>query len=215
MDKSEKLKQLAKKISSCRRCPLYVKANNVVPGEGNPEAKIIFCGEGPGYWEDLKGIPFCGAAGNLLDKLLSRIKLKRRNVFITNVVKHRCPGNRDPLPSEIEACRPWLDEQIKVIDPEIIVTLGRFSMNKFLPGEYISKIHGQPRFINFAGKKRIVVPMFHPAAALRRGEIMQQEIDDFKKLPEILKGERETANSSLEEKKEEQEINAVQLKVFD
>lgn len=212
MDKSDKLEELAKKISSCKRCPLYKKANKAVPGEGSHQAKIMFIGEAPGYSEDFKGIPFCGVAGRLLDRLLSSIKVARKDVFIGNMVKHRPPANRDPLPSEIEACRPWLDGQIKIIDPKIIVTLGRFSMNKFLPGEYISQVHGQPRFINFAGKKRIVVPMFHPAAALRRGEILKQEIDDFGRLSEILEKGKEISNPPSEEKKEEQETNAVQLK---
>jgi len=216
VDKKKSLEELAKRISSCTRCPLYKKANRAVPGEGSPEARVMFIGEGPGYYEDQKGIPFCGAAGNLLDKQLLRIKLQRKDVFIGNMVKHRPPGNRDPLPAEIEACRPWLDEQVKVIDPEIVVTLGRFSMNKFLPGEYISKIHGQPRFITFAGKKRIVVPMFHPAAALRRGEIMQQTTQDFEKLAKILKGGKMAEETSLKEKEEEKpDKEIVQLGVFD
>lgn len=214
MAKKDELEKIARQIEECRRCPLW-KRPRAVPGAGNPNSEIMFVGEAPGFHESQQGLPFVGAAGKLLDRLLRNIGLDRKDVWIGNILKHRPPNNRDPLPLEIEACRLWLDEQIKIIDPKIIVTLGRFSMNKFLPGEYISKIHGQARFVNFGGKKRIVVPMYHPAAALRRGEIMQQEIEDFKKLPEILKGERETANSSLEEKKEEQEINAVQLKVFD
>lgn len=186
MDKKERLENLKKKIASCTRCPLYKKANKAVPGEGNSEAEMMFIGEGPGYYEDQKGIPFCGASGKLLDRLLSSIKVSRRDVFIGNTVKHRPPENRDPLPSEIEACRPWLDEQIEIIDPKMIVTLGRFSMNKFLPGEYISRVHGEPREITFAGKKRMIVPMFHPAAALRRGEVLKQALEDFQKLPKIL-----------------------------
>lgn len=146
----------------------------------------MFIGEGPGYHEDRLGRPFVGQAGKLLDQLLSSIKVDRKDVFIGNMVKHRPPGNRDPLPAEIEACRPFLDEQVKIIDPKIIVTLGRFSMNKFLPGEYISKIHGQARFVNLAGKKRIVMPMYHPAAALRNGRIMEEIKEDFKKLPQFL-----------------------------
>lgn len=207
---------MAKKISSCTRCPLYKKANNAVPGEGNSDAEIMLIGEGPGYWEDQKGIPFCGAAGKLLDRLLLSIKVARRDVFIGNMIKHRPPGNRDPLPFEIEACQPFLDEQIKIIDPKIIVTLGRFSMNKFLLGEYISRVHGQPRYVDFAGKRRIIVPMFHPAAALRRGEIRQQIIEDFEKLPKILKEEGETKNPSLARKnKEKPKANVIQLGVFD
>jgi DNA polymerase len=185
-EKQQKLKEVARRVAKCKRCGLYKNTTNPVPGEGSPDAKIMFVGEGPGYWEDQKGIPFCGASGRLLDKLFRLINLRREEIFIGNVVKHRCPNNRDPLPEEIDACRPFLDEQIKIINPKIIVTLGRFSMNKFLPGEYISKIHGQARFVNFAGKRRIVIPMYHPAAALRNGRIMVEIKEDFKRIPELL-----------------------------
>lgn len=185
--KAEKLKELAKQITSCRRCPLYKSATQAVPGEGNPEAKIMFIGEGPGYWEDQKGIPFCGSSGQLLDELLTLANLDRKDVFIGNVIKHRPPENRDPQPSEIEACKTWLDQQIEVIDPQIIVTLGRFSLNKFLPGESISRIHGQLRYVNFAGKKRMVLPMYHPAAALRGATVMMAIKEDFQKIPDLLK----------------------------
>lgn len=186
MNKQKNLDEIAGRVKKCTRCSLYKQANNPVPGEGSPEAEIMFIGEGPGYHEDRLGRPFVGQAGKLLDQLLSSIKVDRKDVFIGNMVKHRPPGNRDPLPAEIEACRPFLDEQVKIIDPKIIVTLGRFSMNKFLPGEYISKIHGQARFVNLAGKKRIVMPMYHPAAALRNGRIMEEIKEDFKKLPQFL-----------------------------
>jgi len=186
VNKQKNLDEIAGRVKKCTRCSLYKQANNPVPGEGSPEAEIMFIGEGPGYHEDRLGRPFVGQAGKLLDQLLSSIKVDRKDVFIGNMVKHRPPGNRDPLPAEIEACRPFLDEQVKIIDPKIIVTLGRFSMNKFLPGEYISKIHGQARFVNLAGKKRIVMPMYHPAAALRNGRIMEEIKEDFKKLPQFL-----------------------------
>jgi len=200
------LDKISRQVAKCQRCPLYKNATNPVPGEGNPEAEIMFIGEGPGYWEDQKGIPFCGAAGRLLDELLASIKIERKNVFIGNVVKHRPPENREPEPSEIEACREFLDEQIKIIQPEMIVTLGRFSLNKFLPEGKITQIHGQARQIEFQGRRIILVPMFHPAAALRRGEVMEMLKIDFLKLPDFLKGpEPAVNNKKIIEKKEEKE----------
>ena len=182
MDKREKLEKIAKQVVECQRCGLFKGTNRSVPGQGNPNAEVVFVGEGPGYWEDQRGIPFCGPSGKLLNKLFQLIGLSREEVWIGNVVKHRAPNNRDPLPEEIEACRLFLDEQIKIINPKIIVTLGRFSMNKFLPGEYISQVHGQARFVDFAGEKRIVISMYHPAAALRNGRIMEEIKEDFKKI---------------------------------
>jgi len=202
MDKRQKLEKIAKKVASCKKCSLYKKATNPVPGEGNPEAEVMFIGEGPGFYEDQQGRPFVGQAGKLLDELLQLIKLPREDVFIANVVKHRPPGNRDPLPEEIEACKEFLDAQIKIIDPKIIVTLGRFSMAKFFPGEFISKIHGQARFVDFAGKKRIVISMYHPAAALRSGKIMEELKDDFQKISRFLKND--DVKEVVEIKKEKQ-----------
>lgn len=184
-----KLEAIAQEVRRCQRCPLYQRAHQAVPGEGNPQARVIFVGEAPGYHEDQQGIPFCGAAGKLLDKLLALIKLKRSEVWIGNMIKHRPPENRDPLPEELTACQPFLDQQIEVIDPEIIVTLGRFSMSKFLPGEYISQVHGQARFVDFVGKRRVVIPMYHPAAALRNGKIMEAIKEDFLKISQFLDGD--------------------------
>lgn len=186
MDKKKKLEEIAKRVASCKKCPLYKNAINPVPGEGNPEAEIMFIGEGPGFYEDQQGRPFVGQAGKLLDSLLQLIKLPRKEVFIANVIKHRPPNNRDPLPEEIEACKEFLNAQIKIIDPKIIVTLGRFSMAKFLPGEFISKIHGQARFVDFAGKRRVVISMYHPAAALRSVTVMREIKEDFQKICKIL-----------------------------
>jgi len=180
--KEQQLEEIAHQVRVCTRCPLYKNTIHAVPGEGSSEAKVMFIGEGPGYWEDQQGRPFVGQAGKLLDELLQSIKLPRKEVFIGNVVKHRPPENRDPLPQEIEACAPFLDQQIKIINPKIIVTLGRFSLNKFLPGEFISKVHGQARFVNFAGQKRVVIPMYHPAAALRRSIIMEEIKKDFREI---------------------------------
>ena len=186
-NQEQQLAEIAKEISHCNRCNLYQEATQAVPGEGNSQSEVMFIGEGPGFWEDKQGRPFVGQAGKLLDKLLESIKLPRKEVFIGNVVKHRPPENRDPLPEEIEACASFLDKQIAIIDPRIIVTLGRFSLNKFFPGEYISKIHGQARFVDFAGKKRIVIPMYHPAAALRSSIIMEEIKKDFQKIIQFLK----------------------------
>jgi len=182
MTKEEKLKEIAQQVAQCQKCSLYQGTNKAVPGDGSSEAKVMFIGEGPGYWEDQTGLPFVGAAGKLLDKLLQSIELERKEVFIGNVIKHRPSENRDPLPDEIEACRPFLDEQIRTIKPKIIVTLGRYSMNKFLPGEKISQIHGQARYVDFSEKRYIVISMYHPAAALRSGRIMDEIKKDFLKI---------------------------------
>lgn len=197
-NKVKKLKAIAVRVSKCTRCSLYKRANKPVPGEGCAEAEIMFIGEAPGYHEDLRGIPFCGAAGRLLDHLLQSIKVKREEVFIGNTLKHRPPGNRDPLPEEIEACRPFLDEQIDIINPKIVVTLGRFSMGKFLPGKYISRIHGQAQRVNFNGQRRIIFPLYHPAAALRNPQVMASIKEDFLKIPLFLKLE----SNKLEEEAE-------------
>lgn len=204
MTKQSELNKISEKIARCQGCNLFKMASNPVPGEGNPSAAVMFIGEGPGYFEDLQGRPFVGQAGQLLDKLLQSIKLPREEVFIGNVVKHRPPENRDPRPEEIKACEQYLDAQIRIINPKIIVTLGRFSMNKFLPGEYISNLHGQSRYVNFGGQRYIVMPMYHPAAALRNGSIMNQLAADFKKIanfledkPEPVEGEKKQTQLSL------------------
>lgn len=171
--------------------PLKKGATNLVFGEGNPEAEIFFLGEGPGYWEDIKGRPFVGNAGSLLNQLLQSIKLAREDVFITNVVCYRPPSNRDPLPEEISAFQPHIDAMLEVIKPRVVVTLGRFSMAKFLLGAKISIVHGQVFDVNWKGRQIKVVPMYHPAAALRSGEVMHQIKEDFLKLPSTLAPSRE------------------------
>jgi len=211
MDKKSGLEEIAKKIASCQKCPLYKTATNPVPGNGDPNAEILLVGEAPGYWEDQKGIPFCGEAGKLLDQLLISIGLSRDKVFVGNMLKHRPPENRDPLPAEIEACSEYLDEQIKIINPKVIVSLGRFSMAKFLPYAKISKDHGVGRLVDYNGHRFIVIPMFHPAAALRGANVEQQLREDFKKIPQeierlekILEGVSDVKAVPEEEKKEEQ-----------
>lgn len=207
MTKDEKLNEIAGRVAECTRCDLYKRANKPVPGDGNPDAEVMFVGEGPGYHEDQQGLPFVGAAGKLLDKLLQSIKLERKEVFIGNVVKHRAPDNRDPSPEEIEACRPFLDGQIQIIEPKMIVTLGRFSMNKFLPNEKISQIHGQARYVDFLGERYIVIPMYHPAAALRSGRIMEEIKKDFQKIKMFLEGEPK--EEIVEEKIEDKQMKLI------
>jgi DNA polymerase len=155
-------------------------------GDGSPEAEIVFIGEAPGKNEDLQGRPFVGAAGKFLDELLAGVNLDRSDVYITNIVKYRPPNNRDPLPEEKQAFWPYLVRQLEVIKPHIVVTLGRHSMEYFLPGAKISLVHGQPKRITFGDTKLVIVPLFHPAAALYNGGLRQTLIDDFMKLPKVI-----------------------------
>ncbi len=182
MKPDEVLAEIAQQVSVCTRCELYHSRKNAVPGEGPPRVDILFIGEGPGFYENEHGRPFIGAAGKFLDELLAKIGMDRSKVFITNVVKCRPPGNRDPLPEEIEACREYLDRQIEALNPKVIVTLGRFSMAKFFPNARISSIHGQARMIN----GRQVVAMFHPAAALHQQSLRPMIEADFLRLPELI-----------------------------
>jgi DNA polymerase len=176
------LSKLAEEVAVCTQCILSKSRTKAVPGEGPDHAQILFVGEGPGFHEDKQGRPFVGAAGQFLEELLAGIGMKREDVFITNVVKCRPPGNRDPMPEEIEACRSYLDRQIELINPRVIVTLGRYSMARWFPNAKISAIHGQPRKID----GRLIIPMFHPAAALHQPSLRQDVEADFRKLPEIL-----------------------------
>ncbi|GAB4450378.1 MAG: hypothetical protein Kow0031_32870 [Anaerolineae bacterium] len=177
------LPQLALAIHNCNRCALHTGRNRAVPGEGNPHADLMLIGEGPGKTEDRQARPFVGRSGNFLAQLLQEIGYKRRDVFITNVVKCRPPNNRDPQPDELAACQDYLERQIEVINPKVIVTLGRFSMYRYFPGAAISRIHGQPKRVN----GRLIVPMFHPAAALRNPKWRDEMVADFAKLPELIK----------------------------
>lgn len=186
MNKKEKLEKLKKQALADKSLPLRKGATNLVFGVGNPETEILFIGEGPGYWEDIKGEPFVGNAGALLNRLLGLIGLKREEVYITNMVMFRPDNNRDPEDQELAAFTPYLDGIIKTIKPKIIVTLGRFSMAKFLPQVKISQVHGRPHEIQWQGLNLTVVPMYHPAAALRNGAILEAEKADFKKLIGLL-----------------------------
>jgi uracil-DNA glycosylase family 4 len=185
MDAAEKrraLAQIARAVSVCTDCGLAGGRTHAVPGEGNPDAAIVFIGEGPGFYEDQQGRPFVGAAGKFLDDLLRSIDLDRKTVFIANVVKCRPPSNRDPQPGEIAACSNYLDGQLAAIDPKVIVTLGRHSMQRYFPGESISRVHGQPRRKGDV----IVVPMYHPAAALHQGSLRAIIEADFLRLPQFV-----------------------------
>ena len=182
MDNKALLEGLALKIRTCNLCPLYKGTTNAVPGDGDPNAKLFFIGEGPGYYEDQSGRPFVGRAGKLLEQTLNKVGLKREEVFIGNVVKHRPVENRDPLPAEILACKGWLEQQLAIIRPKVVVTLGRFSMAHFLKNVMISQVHGQPRKV----RDYIVLPMYHPAAALRGNTMLAAFETDFLKNKELL-----------------------------
>src|SRR5215211_9416920 len=187
MSDEQKLEKLAKQIKVCTRCELHRSRTEAVPGEGPTHAEIMFIGEGPGANEDKQGRPFVGASGKFLDELLAQAGVTRADVFITNVVKCRPPGNRDPQPIEVETCTSnYLDNQIKIVNPSIIVTLGRHSLNKFLPGAKITEIHGQMQKVG----KYFVIPMFHPAAALHQERFKPLLLEDFAKLPELLEEAR-------------------------
>jgi DNA polymerase len=177
------LEQLAAEISVCRKCILSKSRTNAVPGEGPAEAEILFVGEGPGFHENEQGRPFVGAAGKFLEELLATIGMRREQVFICNVVKCRPPGNRDPLPEEIEACAAYLERQLQAVNPRLVVTLGRFSMGRYFPGAKISEVHGKPR----QAEGRLIVPMYHPAAALHQPSLKRVLEEDFKRVPQILK----------------------------
>lgn len=185
--KYEKLHKLKDKMEKDDTLPLKKGATRLVFGTGNTEAKILCIGEGPGFNEDSEGLPFVGQAGKLLDKLLALAGLERKKVFITNVVHHRPPENRDPLPEEISAYGKYLDEIIRIISPKMIITLGRFSMTKFLPDVFISQVHGKKYNVDFEGNKITVVPMYHPAASLRNGNVLEAEKKDFVELGKLLK----------------------------
>ncbi len=179
---TERLAAIAEEVRGCPKCELARTRTHAVPGEGAPRARVMLVGEGPGWHEDRQGRPFVGNAGKFLNELLALAGLDRETVFITNVVKCRPPGNRDPMPDEIAACAPYLERQIEAIDPEVIVTLGRFSMARWFPGERISRIHGQPK----REGRRMIVPMYHPAAALHQASLRGAIEDDFRKLPKVV-----------------------------
>jgi DNA polymerase len=181
-ERAARLAAIAAETAACTRCRLCQSAVQAVPGDGPPDSAIMFIGEAPGYYEDRQGRPFVGAAGQLLDELLARIGLRREEVFVTNIVKHRPPGNRDPSADEIEACAPFLREQIALVDPRVVVTLGRFALERFMPGARISQVHGQARRVD----GRLFMPILHPAAALHQPAWRSQLEADFEALRVLL-----------------------------
>ncbi len=182
MTSEDILAQVAREVAVCQKCALYHSRKRAVPGEGPAKCEIMFIGEGPGFYENEQGRPFVGAAGKFLDELLAQAGLKREDVWITNIVKCRPPGNRDPLPEEVSACNEYLERQIHAVDPSIIITLGRHSMGKFMPGAKITGVHGQMRRVG----DRYVIAMFHPAAALHQASLKPALLTDFAKLPQLL-----------------------------
>lgn len=185
--KQAEIDRLRQDILGKNICPdLAAQAINLVIGDGDLDADIVFIGEAPGKNEDEQGLPFVGAAGKFLNEMLSHAGMDRSDVYITNIVKYRPPNNRDPLPEEKKAFWPYLLKQLQIIQPKIVITLGRHSMEYFLPGMYISQIHGQAKRIQFGDQKLVVIPLYHPAAALYNGSLRQTLIDDFVNVPKII-----------------------------
>ena len=198
------LTELYREIARCRECEELARTRNkVVPGEGPENSRIVFIGEAPGFHEDQQGRPFVGQAGQFLEQLLGSIGLKRDDVYICNVIKCRPPGNRDPLPMEIKNCQKWLDRQLELLAPKMVVTLGRYSLARYFPGETISKVHGKARKEN----NIIYFAMYHPAAALHQQSLRQIIEADIRKIPELLA-------KSNEMKEKEEDNKPQQLSMF-
>ena len=194
---------LLRNIKSCTLCPLSEKRSNAVPGEGSPDADIVFIGEGPGFYEDRDARPFVGPSGQLLDQMLASIGLSRQDVYITNMVKCRPPNNRDPQPAEIAACRPYLNSQLELISPKVVVTLGRHSFAKFFPGESISRARGEPR----RWRNLMIYPMYHPAAALHNPRLRPVIESDFKHLPPLIESVEQTSKKEAAETSPTRQLN--------
>jgi DNA polymerase len=182
------LEEVASEVRSCTRCRLHETRTRAVPGEGNPDTEVVFVGEGPGQNEDRQGRPFVGRAGDLLVRFLATLRWRRDEVFITNIVKCRPPDNRDPEPDEIAACAPYLQRQLEILDPALIVTLGRHSLGRFMPGSRISQAHGTVRPVDpsTGASNALVFAMYHPAAALRTPDIERTSYDDVASIPAAL-----------------------------
>lgn len=209
MNRTGAAEDLYERVRRCDLCPLARTRTLAVPGEGPLDAEVMLIGEAPGVNEDRQGRPFVGQAGQFLDELLAAAGLRRDQVYICNVLKCRPPGNRDPLPGEIAACRDYLDEQVALIEPAVIVTLGRFSMSRYFPGQTISRIHG--RAVERDG--RYYVPMYHPAAALHQQALRTTILDDFRALPDVIEAAR-TRHPSAEAAGDESVANVEQMRLF-
>ena len=188
------LERLCEEIRACRECELTKYRTRVVPGEGAGDADLLFIGEAPGWHEDQQGRPFVGPAGQFLDQLLASIGLRREEVYIANVIKCRPPQNRDPLPLEIETCRRWLDRQIETIQPQMVITLGRYSLARYFPNHSIGKVHGKPRKLADV----VLYPMYHPAAALHQGSLRRTIETDMLRIPQILAQGRDLPEDAVE-----------------
>lgn len=209
MNSEEILKQVAEEVAVCTKCELHYSRKHAVPGEGPAHAELLFIGEGPGFHENEQGRPFVGAAGKFLEELLANIGLRRDQVFITNVVKCRPPSNRDPRPEEVDTCTSlYLDRQVQAINPKVIVTLGRYSMAKYLPNGKISDLHGQAIWV----KGRLVIPMYHPAAALHQASLKPVVERDFARLPELIAKANQAPE--LPDQPEEEKPAPKQLSLF-
>jgi DNA polymerase len=215
----EVLKEIAEQTRVCTRCKLHLSRKNAVPGVGSPDTRVMFIGEGPGFHENEQGLPFVGAAGNFLDELLSDAGLTREGVFITNVVKCRPPGNRDPEADELNACKTYLERQIAAINPDVIVTLGRVSMGYFIDQGKISTIHGR----DFWSHGRMVIAMYHPAAALHQPSLRTVVKEDFAKLPLMIDKAQKARQTSTDTQDTNQDLpgaessdaqDAEQLRLF-
>jgi len=188
INEASSLEAISELVGNCTRCGLFKNAKNPVPGDGNSKAEIVFIGEGPGEKEDLQGKPFVGAAGKFLTEMLEENGYRREDIYIANVVKHRPPANRDPLPEEVEACFSYLKKQIEIINPKVIVFLGRHSLNRFFPDMKISQAHGKAfrKEVEWLGKRQVFFALYHPAAALHNGSMREVLKSDFAKLPKLL-----------------------------
>ena len=186
-ERRERLVEIYKQSSDCQRCPLAASRNTVVFGAGNADADLMFVGEAPGAEEDRQGLPFVGRAGQFLNQLLEGVGMKRDGVWICNVLKCRPPGNRDPQPEEIDSCRPWLEQQVDLIQPRIIATLGNFATKLLTANPTgITKVHGTPQEHVIGGRSLYVLPLFHPAAGLRTPRVAEQLREDFAAIPDLL-----------------------------
>ena len=202
----ERLVEIFKQVETCTKCPLHETRTKAVFGAGNADADLMFVGEAPGAAEDQQGLPFVGRAGQLLNELLGEIGLSRQDVFIANVLKCRPPGNRDPQPLEIESCRPYLFEQVRLIEPKVICTLGNFA-TKLLTGSQagITSVRGAPQVHDLGGRVVFILPLFHPAAALRTPAMKETLREDLRTLPDLLAAPRPELPTAFEESEEESE----------
>lgn len=193
-------------VSKCERCSLYKTKTKDVTGVGSVDAEVMFIGEAPGKDEDLRGEPFVGRAGQLLTEMIESLGWQRKDVYIANVLKHRPPANRDPLPEEAEMCWPYLKQQIKIIDPKLIVFLGRHAMNRFFPTLQISKCHGNAFRKDFNGRKQVFLALYHPAVAIYNSNMKETLETDFNKIPKIIKKIDEENVNNKDNKQEQQKL---------